>query len=276
MTITTDVTWRRLREMVKKRDKSTCFHCGEIDENGHCDHLMPLAKGGTDSIMNLVWACKKCNFKKSDKFSFDDGTMPPWVVKEETPVQSKWSKIDNEVDNFVISLLSLILKKLVPPYPQYTWPRYANYREYFFRIIIERITSPITTVLRQLVYPMPAEIKEIYDAFDRLREFEKYLVKNGRLDKKRIGIGGCPVCEANLFGSWTDNKDKSMTLNWYCPNGHKGQVEFDKGSHYIDNLYNVFIAEVYDKYYSNSIIQFGPPIVAPFASSVIHSEDYQI
>ena len=31
------------------------------------DHIIPVAKGGTDDPENLVAACRKCNFSKQDK-----------------------------------------------------------------------------------------------------------------------------------------------------------------------------------------------------------------
>jgi 5-methylcytosine-specific restriction endonuclease McrA len=31
------------------------------------DHIIPVAKGGTDDLDNLVAACKRCNFSKQDK-----------------------------------------------------------------------------------------------------------------------------------------------------------------------------------------------------------------
>ena len=31
------------------------------------DHIIPVAKGGTDDPENLVAACRRCNFSKQDK-----------------------------------------------------------------------------------------------------------------------------------------------------------------------------------------------------------------
>jgi 5-methylcytosine-specific restriction endonuclease McrA len=31
------------------------------------DHIIPVAKGGSDDPENLVAACKRCNFSKQDK-----------------------------------------------------------------------------------------------------------------------------------------------------------------------------------------------------------------
>ena len=42
-----------------------CFYCGSI-ERQTIDHVVPIARGGTDSIGNLVTACKACNSQKRD------------------------------------------------------------------------------------------------------------------------------------------------------------------------------------------------------------------
>jgi 5-methylcytosine-specific restriction endonuclease McrA len=60
-------SWDRLQALVKKRDESTCQYCGALAEDGEPDHVLPLSRGGTDSINNLVWACKSCNRSKKDK-----------------------------------------------------------------------------------------------------------------------------------------------------------------------------------------------------------------
>lgn len=58
---------RRLRFEVFKRDSFTCQYCGkkapEVVLN--CDHIDPVARGGTDDILNLITACEACNGGKA-------------------------------------------------------------------------------------------------------------------------------------------------------------------------------------------------------------------
>lgn len=52
------------------RDRHTCAYCGEHYQNSHClsrEHIVPRSRGGTDSWMNVVTACKRCNTRKSNK-----------------------------------------------------------------------------------------------------------------------------------------------------------------------------------------------------------------
>lgn len=45
---------------------SPCFYCGST-ESIQMDHVIPIKKGGTHGIGNLVPACQKCNYSKGSK-----------------------------------------------------------------------------------------------------------------------------------------------------------------------------------------------------------------
>lgn len=49
--------------------KGRCWHCGVKLKDGewHADHLIPLARGGSDAPENIVVACPKCNLSKGTK-----------------------------------------------------------------------------------------------------------------------------------------------------------------------------------------------------------------
>lgn len=61
-----DVKWRALRKQVFERDGHACQYCGD-GEDLTCDHVMPLARGGTNDLDNLTTACRSCNSSKGDK-----------------------------------------------------------------------------------------------------------------------------------------------------------------------------------------------------------------
>lgn len=74
---------KKHRNFIYNRDKFTCQHCnlvfdvpyywdGEsaILQDGEfleIDHVIPLAKGGSDSLDNKQALCRKCNNKKGSK-----------------------------------------------------------------------------------------------------------------------------------------------------------------------------------------------------------------
>lgn len=62
------------RQNIFKRDSNECQYCG-TRKDLTIDHVMPRAKGGSDTWTNLVTACKKCNAKKGD-YTPEEANMP--------------------------------------------------------------------------------------------------------------------------------------------------------------------------------------------------------
>ena len=56
-----------------------CVYCGSY-HNLSTDHIIPIAKGGTQNLKNLVTACKFCNSSKNDSF-FIDWYLSTWRVQ---------------------------------------------------------------------------------------------------------------------------------------------------------------------------------------------------
>ena len=68
---------KSVRFEVFKRDKFTCQYCGASapDVILEVDHIKPVAKGGTNDILNLVTACRDCNRGKTDKELSDNSSV---------------------------------------------------------------------------------------------------------------------------------------------------------------------------------------------------------
>lgn len=62
------------RKELKKLYESPCVYCANT-KNIQADHVIPIARGGTHSIGNLVSACKTCNTSKGAK------TITEWQKK---------------------------------------------------------------------------------------------------------------------------------------------------------------------------------------------------
>lgn len=58
-----------LRLAVYERDNFTCQYCGLHADEGELqiDHIIPVSRGGTNNINNLVTSCSACNKKKGAK-----------------------------------------------------------------------------------------------------------------------------------------------------------------------------------------------------------------
>lgn len=68
--------WSVLRHLVFERDSHRCVYCGSdgAGRSLHCDHVVPLCKGGSNELSNLVASCYVCNCSKSGK------TLEEWRV----------------------------------------------------------------------------------------------------------------------------------------------------------------------------------------------------
>lgn len=60
---------KKLRFEVFKRDSFTCQYCGRMapDVILEVDHILPVAEGGTNNIMNLITSCHDCNSGKGKR-----------------------------------------------------------------------------------------------------------------------------------------------------------------------------------------------------------------
>jgi hypothetical protein len=61
------------RLMVLSRDRHACVYCTAAlsEENFVLDHLVPVAKGGTNRKHNLISSCEVCNQRRSDSDPVD-------------------------------------------------------------------------------------------------------------------------------------------------------------------------------------------------------------
>lgn len=64
----------RTRFEVFKRDKFTCQYCGLAAPSVvlNCDHIRPVAGGGTNDLLNLITSCRSCNGGKGAIALSDD------------------------------------------------------------------------------------------------------------------------------------------------------------------------------------------------------------
>jgi 5-methylcytosine-specific restriction endonuclease McrA len=49
------------------KQSNRCFYCDKELTDYHADHVIPLSKGGSDYIENIVITCPTCNHRKSSK-----------------------------------------------------------------------------------------------------------------------------------------------------------------------------------------------------------------
>jgi hypothetical protein len=66
--------WWALRQKVLERDDYTCSYCGRRGGRLTLDHVVPVSRGGTSELRNLVTACVSCNSAKGTR------TPQEWLV----------------------------------------------------------------------------------------------------------------------------------------------------------------------------------------------------
>ncbi|MFC3697076.1 HNH endonuclease [Sphingobium xenophagum] len=59
--------WAVIRAEVFARDDYTCTYCGAHGVQLECDHVVPVARGGSSDLGNLTTSCRPCNRSKRDK-----------------------------------------------------------------------------------------------------------------------------------------------------------------------------------------------------------------
>jgi 5-methylcytosine-specific restriction endonuclease McrA len=60
--------WLATRGRVLRRDNWTCQHCGHRDVTGaslEVDHVLPVARGGSDELDNLRTLCRPCHRERT-------------------------------------------------------------------------------------------------------------------------------------------------------------------------------------------------------------------
>jgi hypothetical protein len=78
-----NANWNRRRKYLKEAGifaiskkemarlyQSSCFYCGE-KQDIQADHILPVSRGGTHSVGNLIPACKLCNMSKGNKTNME-------------------------------------------------------------------------------------------------------------------------------------------------------------------------------------------------------------
>lgn len=105
---------KSVRMSVLDRDGYTCQYCGRKapDVALEIDHVIPVSKGGTNDIDNLVTACYDCNRGKSDRMLKGNKKL---VKKASDAVSKSTIKTGTEVEKIVVRITKenlLMLKEL--------------------------------------------------------------------------------------------------------------------------------------------------------------------
>ena len=125
MTKKREVISKKIRFEIFKRDKFICQYCGKKapDVVLNIDHINPVAKGGTNELMNLITSCFDCNNGKRDK-KLDDSSVVEKQRKqlellqerrEQIELMLEWKKSLSDFDNDVVEMLVDYINSKIAP-----------------------------------------------------------------------------------------------------------------------------------------------------------------
>jgi len=100
-----------IRSQICQRARYLCEYCHASEQWQYVrftvDHVIPLARGGTDTSDNLAWACFHCNRRKSDRLTAVDP-----ISGEEVPLFNP--RRDRWDEHFIWSADGLSIIGLTP------------------------------------------------------------------------------------------------------------------------------------------------------------------
>ena len=117
---------KKLRFEVYKRDKFTCQYCGRKapDVVLNIDHIMPVSKGGTNDILNLITTCFECNNGKSNILLNEESILNKQRLqleqlqerREQIEMMFEWKKSLEHLDDFTNNLLVEYVESKIYPH----------------------------------------------------------------------------------------------------------------------------------------------------------------
>ena len=80
-----------IKDKLKLKQNNKCANCEELLTDYECDHIRPLANGGTNELSNLQILCKSCHIEKC-KFENEDGSYVR-IIDTESSFNNQTSEI---------------------------------------------------------------------------------------------------------------------------------------------------------------------------------------
>ena len=111
---------KKTRFEVFKRDSFTCQYCGRSapDVILEVDHIIPVAEGGKNDMVNLVTSCRDCNSGKGKRKLSDKSAIQKQkkqlddinAAREQTEMLIEWKRTLLELENTQIEAIEDLMK----------------------------------------------------------------------------------------------------------------------------------------------------------------------
>lgn len=113
---------KKTRFEVFKRDSFTCQYCGSKapDVILEVDHIVPVAEGGTNDILNLITSCRNCNRGKGARTLSDKTAVERQrkqlddlnEIREQTEMLIEWKQELRSVEETQIAAIDSLINDL--------------------------------------------------------------------------------------------------------------------------------------------------------------------
>lgn len=147
---------KNMRYRVFKRDNFTCQYCGRSAPEVvlEVDHIVPLSKGGDNTLSNLVTSCRDCNRGKRDDSLKDDSlVMKRKLQEEELSIKREQTEMMVSFEKSVDELMDVQIKAI------------NSYLEKYWSLTARNCKQTFRTVIRAIGFPKTYEyLREAYDS----------------------------------------------------------------------------------------------------------------
>ena len=112
------------KRTIAKKSNDKCCHCGKpvfFHYGATVDHFIPLDKGGTNSMYNLIMLCDECNQEKDNKIESID--YIPYLKDKYK------NELSGYVDNY-IQVMDYVQRNRLLAYDEYKIPLTINSKDY--------------------------------------------------------------------------------------------------------------------------------------------------
>lgn len=145
---------KRVRFEVFKRDKFTCQYCGKAapDVVLVIDHINPVAKGGTNDVLNLITSCDPCNAGKGARTLADDSVVSKQRTqlaamqerREQLAMMVEWQKGLSSLETAAVDAVADFYSEHVPG-----WSLSVSGREDLRAMLVSVSLPDAMTMLRE-------------------------------------------------------------------------------------------------------------------------------